>query len=83
MLQITLAKYRDIKQFLDLFRATFSQKCPQTCGNGSISRIRSQADPEIAVALNEGKLVGARPFLLAEMWARLTSVSGIRGTELV
>jgi len=68
--EIRLVKYRDTKEeFLDLFRAAFGQEMSSGLWDWKyIENPLVVGDPDLVVALDGGKVVGARPFLLAEMW---------------
>jgi GNAT superfamily N-acetyltransferase len=70
MVEIRLVKHSEEKeQLLDLFRASFGLNMPGEFWNWRyIQNPLALADPEVIVALDNGKIVGARPFQLAEMW---------------
>jgi len=71
MTDVSLVRLRSIKQeFLDLFRTTFGyDMSPELWEWKYVRNPFVVDDPEIVVALDRGKVVGARPFLVAEMWA--------------
>lgn len=70
MVEIRLVKHLEEKgQLLDLFRVSFGHNMSAKLWNWKYRQNPlATADPEVIVALDNGKVVGARPFLLAEMW---------------
>jgi hypothetical protein len=63
-------KLRDIKEeFIDLFRTIFGDDMSSDLWEWKyIQNPFSVGDSQIVVALDKGKVVGARPFMLAQMW---------------
>jgi GNAT superfamily N-acetyltransferase len=70
MVEIRLLKHLEgEKQLLDLFRVSFGQNMSAELWDWKYLRNPlTFAAPEVIVALDNGKIVGARPFLLTEMW---------------
>jgi len=70
MVEIRLVKHLEEKgQLLDLFRVSFGQNMSAEIWNWRyLQNPLASADPEVVVALDNGSIVGARPFLLTEMW---------------
>ena len=70
MVDIALVKHSDkIEQLLDLFCESFGKKMSRELWTWKYLRNPlNSADVEIIVALDNDKVVGARPFMLAEMW---------------
>lgn len=70
MVEIRLVKHLEEKeQLLDLFRVSFGQNISAELWNWKyIKNPLASTAAEVIVALEEGKIVGARPFLLTEMW---------------
>ena len=70
MVEIRLVKHLEEKgQLLDLFRVSFGQNMSAELWNWRyLQNPLASADPEVVVALDNGSIVGARPFLLTEMW---------------
>jgi GNAT superfamily N-acetyltransferase len=70
MIEIRLVKHLEEKeQLMDLFRASFGHDVPAGFWDWKyIQNPFASADPEVIVAIENGKIVGARPFRLAEMW---------------
>jgi GNAT superfamily N-acetyltransferase len=70
MVEIRTVKHLDEKDLLvDLFRISFGQNMSAELWDWKyIQNPLSSTAAEVIVALEEGKIVGARPFLLTEMW---------------
>jgi len=70
MVEIRLVKHSEEKERLvDLFQASFGLNMPAELWDWKyIQNPLAPVDPEVIVALDNGKIVGARPFRLAEMW---------------
>ena len=70
MVEIRLVKHSQEKeQLLDLFRASFGHSMPAEFWDWKyIQNPLAPPDPEVIVAIDSGKIVGARPFRLVEMW---------------
>lgn len=70
MLEIRLVKHAEEReQLVDLFRLCFSYDMSTEIWDWEYLQNPSASDnPEVVVALEGSKIVGARPFLLAEMW---------------
>ncbi len=70
MVEIRLVKHLEEKeQLLDLFRVSFGQNMsPELWDWKYLKNPLAPAAPEVIVALDNDKIVGARPFLLTEMW---------------
>ena len=72
MSDIKLVKHQGKKEeLLDLYRVCFGFSMSAELWDWKyIQNPLSSTDPEIIVAIANGKIVGARPLLLAEMWLR-------------
>ncbi len=70
MVEVRLVKHSQEKeQLLDLFRASFGHDMPAELWDWKyVQNPFAPADPEVIVALDKGRIVGARPFRLAQMW---------------
>ena len=70
MIEIKLVKHQEQKgQLLDLFQASFGHDRPAELWDWRyIQNPLATPDTELVVALDNGKIVGARPFRLAQMW---------------
>jgi GNAT superfamily N-acetyltransferase len=70
MVEIKLVKHLEEKgQLMDLFGACFGHNVPAEFWEWKyIQNPSASADPEVIVAIDNSKIVGARPFRLAEMW---------------
>lgn len=70
MTEIKLVSHRKKKgELLDLFAVSFGHSMSTELWDWKyIQNALASADPEVIVAVEDGKIVGARPFLLAEMW---------------
>jgi predicted N-acetyltransferase YhbS len=70
MVEIRLVKHSEEKERLvDLYRAAFGRnKTAELWDWKYIQNPLAPADPEVIVALDNGKIVGARPFVIAEIW---------------
>ena len=70
MVEIKLVKHSEEKgQLLDLFRASFGHGVSEEYWNWKyLQNSLASTDPEVIVASDNGRIVGARPFLLADMW---------------
>ena len=70
MIEIRTVRHLDEKeQLLDLFRVSFNQDMSAELWDWKyIKNPQTSNTAEVIVALDEGKIVGARPFLLSEMW---------------
>ena len=70
MAEIKLAKHQEKREeLLDLFQASFGLTMSAELWNWKyLQNPLASADPEVIVAMDNGKIVGARPFLLAEIW---------------
>jgi len=70
MIEIRLVEHlAEIEQLVDLFRASFNLNMSLEIWNWKyLQNPLAFAAPEVIVALDDGRLVGARPFLLTEMW---------------
>ena len=70
MAEIRLVKYRDKREeLLDLFQASFGLTVSVELWNWKyLQNPLAPAVPELIVATDKGKIVGARPFMLAELW---------------
>lgn len=70
MVDIRLVKQAEEKERLvDLFRLSFGQKMSAELWEWKyLLNPFQEPEPEVVVALEEGNLAGARPFLVAEMW---------------
>jgi GNAT superfamily N-acetyltransferase len=70
MVGIRLVKHlAEMEQLVDLFRVCFElNMSPELWNWKYLQNPLASAAPEVIVALDDGKVVGARPFLLTEMW---------------
>jgi GNAT superfamily N-acetyltransferase len=70
MIEVKLVKYRQVEaELLDLFRASFGRDMNPDFWNWKhAGNYLSPTDPELIVAMDKDKIVGARPFLFVEMW---------------
>jgi len=70
MIEISLVKHTDEKeQLLELFRLSFGQTMPAELWDWKyVKNPLSSQDSEVVVAVDRGKIIGARPFLLSKMW---------------
>lgn len=70
--KIKLVRHREkAKELVDLFRASFGHDMSVELWDWKyIQHPLASGDPEIIVAMDNGKIVGARPLLLAEMWLK-------------
>lgn len=70
MVEIRLVKHFEEKEkLLNLFRASFDDTMPEGYWEWKyLQNPSASSDPEVIVAVDDGKIVGTRPFLLAEMW---------------
>ena len=70
MIEIRLVKYKQAEaQLLDLFRASFGRDInPDFWHWKHAGNYLSPADPEVIAAVENDRIVGARPFLFVEMW---------------
>ncbi len=70
MVELRAVKHlEEIEQLVDLFRISFnSNMSPELWNWKYLQNPLAPAAAEVIVALDKGKVVGARPFLLAEMW---------------
>ena len=77
MVEVRLVRHSEAKeQLTDLFRASFGHDVPAGFWDWKyIQNPFASADPEVIVAMEDGKIVGARPFRLAEMWLGNEKVS--------
>ena len=70
MVEIKLVKHREKREeLLGLFQASFGLKVTAKLWSWKyLQNPLASADPDIIVATDRGRIVGARPFLLAELW---------------
>ena len=70
MVEIKLAKHFEEKEkLLDLFQASFGEAVSAEYWDWKyLQNPFASSDPEVIVAVEDSKIIGARPFLLAEMW---------------
>jgi GNAT superfamily N-acetyltransferase len=70
LVEIKLAKHAEEKgKLLDLFQASFGQVMSTELWDWKyLQNPLASADPEVIVAVDNGRIVGARPFWFAEMW---------------
>ena len=70
MIEVKLVKHSDRKEeLLNLFRMSFGRKMSEQLWDWKyIQNPLVSPEPEVIVAMENGKIVGARPFLLMEMW---------------
>lgn len=70
MIEVKLVKYRQVeKELLDLFCASFGRDMnPDFWSWKHVGNYLSPADPELIVAMDKDRIVGARPFLFVEIW---------------
>jgi len=83
MVEIRLVKHSEEKgQLLDLFRASFGHDMPAELWDWKyIQNPVVPADPDLIVALDKGRIVGARPFRLTEMWLGNQRVRAAQHTD--
>ncbi len=83
MLEIRLVKQAEaIERLLDLFRISFGYSISAELWNWKyIDNPFASPDPEVTVAMDNGKLVGARPFLFVEMWLGNEKVRAAQHTD--
>lgn len=75
-------EYRD--ELLDLFRASFGHD--MSVERWDWQYFNNPATPDdfqVAVAIDNGQLVGARPFLIAELWIRDDKVKAAQGCNIM
>jgi GNAT superfamily N-acetyltransferase len=70
LIEIRMVKHaEEIDQLLELFALSFGQKTTaESWGWRYIQNPLARFMPDVTVAVDNGKIVGARPFLLNEMW---------------
>lgn len=70
MVDVQLVKYKQAEvELLELFRLSFGHDMtPQLWNWRHAENYISPPDSEVIVAVDNGKIVGARPFLFTEMW---------------
>ncbi len=70
VIEVRLVKHLEEKErFLDLWRVSFGYGMSEELWNWKyLQNPLASPDPEVIVALDNGEIVGARPFLPAEMW---------------
>jgi len=70
LIEIRLAKHFEEKEkLLNLFRASFGFSISVEHWDWKhLQNPLASSDPEVIVAVDNGKIIGARPFLPAEMW---------------
>jgi GNAT superfamily N-acetyltransferase len=85
MVEIRLVKHSQEKeQLMQLFRASFGHDMPAELWDWKyIQNPLAPPDPEVIVALDNGRIVGARPFRLAEMWLGDEKVRVAQGTDVM
>jgi predicted N-acetyltransferase YhbS len=85
MVEIRLVKHSQEKeQLLDLFRASFGHDMPAELWDWKyVQNPLATPDPEVVVALDNGEIVGARPFRLTEMWLGNEKVRVAQGTDVM
>lgn len=72
MAEIKLVKHQERREdLLDLFQVSFGHNMSAELWDWKyLQNPLASADPEVIVAMDNGKIIGARPFLLAEMWLK-------------
>jgi GNAT superfamily N-acetyltransferase len=85
MVEIRLVKHSQEKeQLLDLFRASFGHSMPAELWDWKyIQNPLASPDPEVIVALDNGKIVGARPFRPTQMWLGNEKVRAVHAPDLM
>lgn len=70
MVEIKLAKHSaEKRKLLDLFQASFGQVMSTELWDWKyLQNPLASADAEVIVAMDNGRIVGARPFWFAEIW---------------
>jgi GNAT superfamily N-acetyltransferase len=70
MIKIGLVKYKAAEaQLLDLFRISFGYDMPLELWNWKHCKYYiNSGEPEVVVATDNDRIIGARPFLFVEMW---------------
>jgi hypothetical protein len=76
MVEIRLVKHRDeIEQLVDLFRVSFGRDMSTRLWEWKyITNPFASSIPEVVIAADKGKIVGARPFLSMELWMQKEKV---------
>jgi len=70
MIDIQLVKYRQVEaELLDLFRLSFGHDItPELWNWKHTGNYITSGDPEVIVAMDGDKMVGARPFIFIDVW---------------
>jgi GNAT superfamily N-acetyltransferase len=85
MVEIRLVKHSEEKeQLLDLFRASFGHAMPAELWDWKHTQNPlTPADPEVIVAVDNGKIVGAWPFRTVELWLRNEKARAALGSDIM
>jgi GNAT superfamily N-acetyltransferase len=85
MVEIRLVNHREYRdELLDLFRASFRYDMPAEWWDWQYFNNPATSDaPEVVVAVDNGQLVGARPFLISELWIRDDKVKAAQGINIM
>lgn len=83
MAESKLVKHREKKEeLLDLFRVSFGYTMsPELWDWKYLQNPLASDDSEVIVAMDGGKVVGAKPFLLAEMWLKDEKVKAAQACD--
>lgn len=83
MVEIRLVKHsQEKRQLLELFRASFGyDRSAELWDWKHIQNPLATLDPEVIVAVDNGRIVGMRPFLLAELWLGNERVRAAQGSD--
>jgi GNAT superfamily N-acetyltransferase len=85
MAKIKLMKQREKKQeLLDLFQASFGHKMSAQLWDWKyIQNPLAPTDPEVIVALDSARIVGARPFQPVQLWLGNEKVRAVQAPDLM
>ena len=85
MADIKLERHRErILELLDLFQLSFGLNISTELWHWKyLQNPLAAADPLVIVALDSGKIVGARPFLLSEMWLKDEKVKAAQPCDTI
>jgi GNAT superfamily N-acetyltransferase len=85
MVEIRLVKHsQDKEQLLDLFRASFGHSMPAELWDWKyIENPLAPPDPEVVVALDNGRIVGARPFRPVALWLGNKTARAALGSDVM
>ena len=83
MLEVKLLRHAEKRQeLLDLFRASFGHDMPAEVWNWKhFQHPLASADPEVIVAMSNGKIVGAESFMPFEIWLKDEKVKAAQSCD--